>query len=165
MRSTSQTVGGMSYAGAKLEIPTQALDAARRDSTSHSACPCTRLCSHHRNVALAMEMAPYKGEAGLWPISIMKRKGIRPLAVASTYPSRAPAATPITCSCLFVNAEARGVYWAEQARTMAAMRERLAHKIPSRTSRPSAPIRCDVPLEEPPGSLEDCSWLGTEPSF
>jgi hypothetical protein len=58
--------------------------------------------SHSRNIAVALEIAPYQGEGGVWPSEVLGRKS------------------------------APGVYWAEQISINAAMREQLATQIPSR---------------------------------
>ena len=89
--------------------------------------------SHQRNIAIAMEVALYAGEAGEWPAEVRARKN------------------------------AKGVFWAEQTRIDAAMRERFAITIPSRTTR--RPIKCEEPLKERPNSLADIPWLGDEPQY
>ena len=89
--------------------------------------------SHDRNAAVALEWAPFIHEAGEWPAHVRARK------------------------------ENPGVYWAEQTRIAAAMREQLIARIPSRSTR--RPVRCESPLVEPPASLADCSWLGIEPQY
>ena len=86
-----------------------------------------------RNVAVALEFAPYRGEHGMWPDDLR------------------------------VARDAPGLYWAEQMTINAAMRERLAEDLPSRKD--GRPIKCDAPLEKPPSSLEDCTWLGVKPIF
>ena len=55
-----------------------------------------------RNVAVALEIAPYGGEMGVWPRE------------------------------MFALRETPGLFWAEQVQISATMRERLAEKIPSR---------------------------------
>lgn len=87
-----------------------------------------------RNVAIALEIAPYAGEAGVWPEEVRRMR------------------------------DAPGLYWAEQVRISAAMREQLAERIPSRTSH-RRPIACDAPLESPPRSLAECPWLGEHPRY
>ena len=82
---------------------------------------------------IALEVAPYKHEGNVWPEEMRRMR-----------------ATP-------------GLYWAEQVRISAAMREAHAERIPSRTHH--RPIACDNPLEEPPRSLAECPWLGREPKF
>ena len=61
--------------------------------------------SHDRNIAIALEFAPYRGEHGLWPLRVRERKS------------------------------APGVYWAEQTKISQAMREALAERIPSRITK------------------------------
>ena len=92
--------------------------------------------SHRRNVAVALEMAPFKGEMGLWPADV-----------------RARGETP-------------GLYWAEQVRIAHTMRERLLADgwITSRTSSTRDPVRCDTPLAERP-RLSQIAWLGEEPHY
>jgi len=88
-----------------------------------------------RNVAIALELAPYAGEHGKWPTKLRSRHS------------------------------SPGVYWAEQARISAYMHEALAAAaiIPSRRTR--MPFVCDAPLEHPPKSLADCEWLGKHPQY
>lgn len=86
-----------------------------------------------RNIAIALEVAPYKAEQSVWSQEMITMRN------------------------------APGLYWAEQVRISAAMREEHAERIPSRTH--NRPIRCDAPLAEPPSSLEACAWLGEEPHF
>ena len=88
--------------------------------------------SHSRNVAIALEFAPYGGEADAWPTAVLERKG-----------------TP-------------GVFWAEQTRIAARMREQHAERIPSRRTR--RPIQCDAPIEGLPSSLAQVPHLGMEPA-
>ncbi len=92
--------------------------------------------SHRRNVAIALEVAPFAGEQGLWPPDVRQRR------------------------------EAPGLYWAEQTRINAAMHEKLLAEgiIRSRTSRQIA--RCDTPLGmESRPLLSEIEWLGVEPKY
>mmetsp|Transcript_20557 Transcript_20557/g.52304 ORF Transcript_20557/g.52304 Transcript_20557/m.52304 type:complete len:99 (-) Transcript_20557:220-516(-) len=91
--------------------------------------------SHRRNVAIALELALFKGEMGTWPRELQLRRG------------------------------SPGIYWAEQVRLSTAMREQNIHRLPSRTSPTLAPVQCSKPIAERPSSLADCPWLGHEPVF
>ena len=73
--------------------------------------------SHERNVAVSLEFSPYQGEGRhLWPKRVLERR------------------------------DAPGLYWAEQMRIDAAMREQLAQRIPSRIT--GKPIKCDKAVEQ-----------------
>ena len=56
------------------------------------------------------------------------------------------------------------LYWAEQVKISATMREMVADRIPSRFDH--SPIDCANGLSgTPPESLADCAWLGLEPEY
>jgi len=93
--------------------------------------------SHYRNVAVALEMAPFSGEMGLWPGDVKMRR------------------------------QAPGLYWAEQVRINAAMHEKYLEEgaIMSRTSPSHDALRCDTAMAEPHPTLAGIPWLGEEPKY